>query len=424
MKNLYLIILITIASSLFINAQDSKRSEAYNLFKAGKLEQAKQLIDEVCYNPTTKNHPKSWYFKALIYKELAKTKDFASACDLEDIAYKAVIESRRLDAKGLFVTENLNELLSLSSIFIKNGSVLYNNAIKNDDIKTYRQSLREFDNFFASLVSLDKDSMQVIEFLQKNNIPYQDILVFAAYAAYKSGNNNKAKHYYSRLAILPAEQLNSNLESYPYAFVIYSDILSKENKHNKAIDVINKALSVWPQDKKLAIAEIKIYQNAGKTDELTAKYEKAIVNDPENVELMIALSEKYDIIYQGFMKNNDMINATKYREEAAETYKRAIALKPSDRQQLYNLHYNLGILYYNPAVDLYQKYTKTKDEQGRKKIEEQYIPLFKKAISAFEDAYQLNSTNKELIDMMTRIYLILEDMDKASEMKEKYKSLE
>ncbi len=424
MKKLLILILITIVH-FSSNAQNEKRSKAYELFKAGDLENAKRLIDETCYQSETKNHPKTWYFKAIIYKEIAKNdKENKLTYYPSEVAYKAIIQSQKLDEKDLFVNENLNELLNLSTMFLNKGSVYYNDAIKNDNVASHKKALREFDNFFITLTSLGPDSVQVIDFLKINNMPYTDILVYAGYAAYKSSNIEKSKKYYAQLTSMDKNELSHDLEGISYAFILYSNILSGEGKHEKAIDLIDKALNIWPQHKKLAISELKIYQNANKVDILTEKYEKAIVNDPENIKLMIALAEKFDRLYQGYTETNDVVNANKYREEAIETYKRAIKLNPADKNVLYNLHYNLGILYYNPAVDLYKQYIKIKDESGREAMEKRYTPLFKEAVSAFEDANKVIDNNKELIDMMTRIYLILGDMDKASEMKEKYKSLE
>ncbi|MFH2142838.1 MAG: hypothetical protein ABIJ97_10465 [Bacteroidota bacterium] len=409
---------------VLIFSQNEKRTAAWDAYKSGNLDLAKQLIEETCFQSETKDHPKTWYFKGLIYLEIEKKKTQPLDYRPAEIALQAILKSKSLDENSLFVNENLNELLTLGTIFLNSGSAYYNDAMQKDDPVIFKKSLSEFDDFFTVMKNLGNDSVQITNLLEDHKMPYTDILVFAGYAAYKSKNINKSKYYYSRLISYPQEKLDYDKASVPYAFITYCKILGEENNHAEAVEVIDKAIRIWPDNKNLAVSELKIYQDAGKIENLVEKYEKAVVNDPKNANLMAALAAKYDMIFSGYFKNGDNTNAEKFRNEAIETYKRAINLNPEDKKLLFDLNYNLGVLYYNPAVELYNTSLDFKGAEVRKPYKDKYDPMFNNAILAFEQAYKLNSIDKQLIDMMTRVYLILENVDKALEMKEIYKSLE
>lgn len=418
------ILLLLVSLSIICYSQEEKRSKAYDLYKDGDLEGAKILIDEVCKHPETMNHPKSWYFKGLVYMEIAKNnKGTELSYHPGETAYKAILRSQELDEKGIYAEENKNELLGLSTLFLNIGSVYYNEAIGSDNNAMYAKTLREFESFFDVLKSLGSDSLQVIAFLDNNKMPYTDLLVFAGYSAYKSGNNEKAKKYYGQLTAYNKETLEYDKVGIPYAFITYCKILNEEGNHSEAVRIIDKAMSIWPDSKDMAMAELKAYQDAGDVDALMGKYEKAVVNDPGNEKLLAILAEKYDKIHQYYKNKGETEKAEKYRDEAIDSYRKVIKLNKGDEDFRFNLLYNFGILFYNPAVDLYNQSIRVQQDL-RGPYEEKYTPLFNEALASFESAFALRDTDKNLIDMLTRIYLILDDMDKATEMKEKYKSLE
>jgi tetratricopeptide (TPR) repeat protein len=422
MKSLLIVLFSSL--TLFISAQEAKRTEAWDAYKSGDLILARQLINETCLQSDTKDHPKTWYFKGLIYREIDKTNTPTDDVRPASIALNSILKSRSLDDKQLFVNENLNELLSLSTVFLNKGSAYYNQANKSDDKAIYNDALNEFEDFFTVMKNLGPDSAQIINLLVQNKMSYTDIIVFAGFSAAKSENTVKAKVYYSRLLNYPKEELVSDNVGAPYAFIAYCKLLSEEKNYTEAIKVIDKAIAIWPDNKNLAITELKLYQDAGMSEDLLQRYEKAVVNDPKNVNLISALASKYDILSSGYFNKGDYANADKYRLEAVETYKIAINLKPADMSLLYDLYYNSGVLYYNPAVDQYNKSLDYKGIEARKPFKDKYDPMFKEAIALFEQAYSIKSNEKQLIDMMTRVYLILENIDKATELKEKYKSLE
>ncbi|RLD38172.1 MAG: hypothetical protein DRI83_02870, partial [Bacteroidetes bacterium] len=57
-----------------INAQNSKRTSAFNYFKNGKLDKAKEYIDPCITHEKTMNVAKTWYYRGNIYLQIALSK--------------------------------------------------------------------------------------------------------------------------------------------------------------------------------------------------------------------------------------------------------------------------------------------------------------------------------------------------------------
>ena len=75
---------------------------------------------------------------------------------------------------------------------------------------------------------------------------------------------------------------------------------------------------------------------------------------------------------------------------------------------LFNINYNMGILYYNPGVQAYKK----QDEAGRAEAE----ALFGKAVVYLEKALELDKTNKNVINMLLKCYQTLNNTQRAEEL--------
>ncbi|HBS87674.1 MAG: hypothetical protein A2W91_15535 [Bacteroidetes bacterium GWF2_38_335] len=407
-----IVFLVFITISFNISSQDTKRSTAYNYFKEGDLVKAKELIDEVCVNAETSNEAKTWYFKGLIYKELAKKDQNSMQSDLmADESVKAISKSLSLDKDKIYYQDAMNVLLNIAVLVYNNGVLRYNHGIQYKDDESYKNALMDFDNYFEIFKLLGDNKTILEDAMLKNGVDELVIFYYAGYSADMIKNTEKAKYYYSKIYL--------SKKGMPQGYSNYCEILLNEGNKDEALKVVEQAKILWPADNDIELMKLKVYQQTGKNNVLTDDIEKALISDPNNVNLLSALAEAYDKISFEYKNQKDQANYKIFREKAETNYIKAIDQYPTDQNIAYNLNYNLGVLYFNPAVDAYNVYIERQSEE----LEIFYKDFFNKAIVRFEKARKIKPENIELLDMMMRVYLILENEDKALELKEKITEL-
>lgn len=410
LKCVFLLFLFVVSSVAI--SQDVKRSAAYTHFKNGDLQQAKSIIDEVCLHSETSMQSKTWYFKGLIYNGIARTNQNSFDSDIiSDEALQAIIKAKKLDSDGMYKDQIEQVLLNISLLFYNNGVLRYNKGMESNHSESYKYALLDFENFFETLNILGADNKDIKEVMLKNNIDIYTIRYYAGYSATMIEKFEKAKTHFS--IIVAAKS------GVPQAYTNYCDILLAEGNKQEALNVVEQAKLLWPADEDIEIMKLRVYQQTGKTGVLTDDIEKALMDNPGNVNLLSALADAYNKISNEFKLNGDNDNYRIFREKAEINFLKAIEQKPENQDLLYDLLYNLGVLFYNPAVEVYNVCVQNPTEERK----ELYKNLFSKCIVQFEKALNIQPENTELLDMMMRVYLILENEDKALTMKEKLNSL-
>ncbi len=168
---------------------------------------------------------------------------------------------------------------------------------------------------------------------------------------------------------------------------------------------------------------------------------KAVSFDPNNaeiefdlgcVDLKLAESVKGKII-DGFVKNIGSEHS--YYDDAAEAFKKAISISPKSAY-----YYNLGIVYYNQAIDYNERMSEIKgssadDFKEYSTLKQKRNEYFVKSQPYFEKAVELLSPNEIVLtgeDMKTykstiialrEVYQSEKNTEKVNEMKNKIASL-
>ena len=87
------ITLIILFNFFIVNAQLKEYNNAVQYYKWEDYDKAKEAIDKALTNESTKNEPKTWYYKGLIYNALylSKDKSFKSLvpANCSDIVFEA-----------------------------------------------------------------------------------------------------------------------------------------------------------------------------------------------------------------------------------------------------------------------------------------------------------------------------------------------
>jgi tetratricopeptide (TPR) repeat protein len=137
-------------------------------------------------------------------------------------------------------------------------------------------------------------------------------------------------------------------------------------------------------------------------------YDPAMDLKSRENEFKLALSSVYTNIYDSDKKQHSSYLAL-IKQQLDEVIK-------SDPNNLIG-NYNLGLFYYNQAVNIINDMDYDMDIIALSQIQDNTIVLFKEALPYMQIAYKLNPKRKETLIALQGIYFSLNEFDKSNEMK-------
>jgi len=418
MKTFYFFAAFLIFSNTTFSQPEKTTNKGENFIKQieGKLDKAKISIDKSCADINGSKNPENWFIKGYVYTELAKSAIYKNSVpNAAREALSAIEKCKELDVDKKLNSDCINVLFDLSSMFYNNGINFYNSALKTNNTSEYSNALENYDNFFEVIKTLDNDQAIVNHLIESSKINKNSVIVYAGYCAQKSGNNEKAKEYYSQIVLLN-EPNNEKVKQagVPLGYIYYSDLLMSTNDTTTAKKVIDKGARLYPDNPDVIMAAIDVYSKAKNASEMADFLQVALQSNPTNAKMLVILAGAFNTISKDYARKGYQSTSLEYRDKAIKTYEKALALKTTDSKILYNINYNLGVLYYNPAVISYKK----KDEANK----QEYEYLFKKAVPYLEAAYKIEPNNRNVINMLMKSYQTLNETGKAEAIeKELYK---
>lgn len=105
---------------------------------------------------------------------------------------------------------------------------------------------------------------------------------------------------------------------------------------------------------------------------------------------------------------------------AKSSYNKVLELDPNN----IGANYNMGILYYNQAVNLINQSDYDLDIVALSDIQDNSIKLFKESLPFMEKAYSLDPRRKETLLGLSGIYFSLNEFDKSNMFKLKLEEIE
>jgi len=394
-------ILFYIVLSINIFAQDDSKIKAIE----GDLKLAKVRVDRESADPELSKKAETWYLKAYVYNELAKSKVYGN---LEKYPGEKALEASKkckdLDNKNEYYSELITILLELGPTLYNKGITNYNTAVQNKDVNSYKTALYYFDKFYEVIDILGKDDKKFIDqFIKYNGINPQKTYIYAGYAAEQTQDIAKAHKYYNTIIDLSATPEHEKTNSFPLVYFYETELLVKEGKLDEALRVVSKGTSIWPESQELTISAINIYKKKGDDDKLVEVMEAAIKTNPTNINLLYTMARTYNNLSKKFRANGYQGTSNKYREDAINAYKKAISLKPTKKQTIFRLNYNLGIIYFNKAARDYNEQVGTIED---------YQNTLRNAMPYLETAKSIKTT-ASIDKMLYKIYTTLEMPEKA-----------
>ena len=146
MRKITLIVAL-IGLSIAANAQSVKLQSAISDLRNGRLNKAKANIDAAAEHEDTKNDPKTWIYRGLIYCQLGApdVKDkYKGLCDnCFEVAYEAALRCKELDQTNEYKELNNSVFQAVGAAYYNSTVDLYTAASKNNDTNLYRQAMRK-----------------------------------------------------------------------------------------------------------------------------------------------------------------------------------------------------------------------------------------------------------------------------------------
>jgi tetratricopeptide (TPR) repeat protein len=275
-------------------------------------------------------------------------------------ARKAVDEALKLNTDG---KANDDIIAAINKLKI---------AYETDAVSAYER--KEFQNSydgFMKLLDLNKVP------LMNNKIDTVDIY-FAARAALENKDYKEA----TRLFELAATYNYND----PYLYVFRKQALFAVGDTATGVKVINEGFNKFPTNQSIMIEMINYYLVTNQSDEALRLLAVAKANDPGNVSYTFAEGSLYD-------------KMGKF-DEAEKAYKACIEQQPD----FYNGYYNLGVIYFNKAVKIYEDASRISDNTEFEKMQVQGDEMLKSAIPYMQKASQIDPADRYSLETLKTIY--------------------
>lgn len=260
---------------------------------------------------------------------------------------------------------------------------------------------------------------------------------------YQAGSLDTAKMLIDSAAFHP--ETSKDASTWYYRGYIYKDIYNQRDKANKQsqirLESVNSFLKQMELDTAKSLREnvekninyiaTTIYNDAATSINIT-EYPIAIANFDKykqiirkidstraftdlEIQLHSALGSIYMQIYE-----NDREKYKDFFDKSKNSFLFVIELDSNN----YTANYNMGILYYNEAVNIIKGLDPDIDLITLELIQEETVDLFKKALPFMLKARDLNPKRKETLIGLSGIYFSLNELEKSEQIENEIKLLE
>lgn len=291
-------------------------------------------------------------------------------------AYKKALE---LDDKGKIdkkIKEDLDRLKLQAE----------NDAIRHFTRQEYVDALRKFE------LIMDISKVDLYEGYIDTVIVYN-----AALAARNAGDHKKAAHYFEKAAELGY----GGSDTY---YLLKTEYMALQDTA-KALQTLEKGYELYPDSTIIIFELVNYHLQAGNSEEGMKYLNAAEQIAGDNPSIYFAKGTLFE-------KLGD-------KEKAMEAYREALRIDP----EFFNAWFNIGALYFNQAVEMYEKANSIEDLDDYNKAKAAADEVLRKSIEPLEKAHQLLPTDKSTLETLSTIYYRLQMMDKRDEVKARLDAL-
>lgn len=360
-------------------AQKSKIQDASNYMGEGDFKNAISSINDAVANSSTADNPKAWYTRGKIYFSIAvdsnQTDKYPEATEEATRSFMKVVE-----LKPNYPADEINNQLMAVAV------LAFNKGILSYEEKKYDEAYKQFNRFWEIYNVNDGKRFGSDERFKAMAV---DARRNASLSAINAGKHKEA------LAILnDMRAAGQNPDSTVYISLI--EIYTLQKNQAELANVISEARQKFPSNQSFRNAELNMFIASGNTEGLINKLEAAVAADPNNPDLYFNLGNAYNgIAFPKDGAGNDLPRPSNYDDVTAKAetaYKNAMKYGKDKPEYAYNL----GVLYYNEAIEFNKKMAAVLGEKNTLPPAEEKVytgyktqrdALFQKAVPYMEQAY-------------------------------------
>jgi tetratricopeptide (TPR) repeat protein len=294
-------------------------------------------------------------------------------------AIKALDEANKLNTDGKADKDILSTIKGLKA-------ALETEAVSKYDKKEFQAS---HDNF--------------IKMLDLNKLPVMKNQVDTIYLYYAGRAALEAKDYKEANRLF--EEAVANKFEDPYLYVFRKQSYFASGDTAKGVAVITAGFNKYPDNQSILIEMINYYLTTNQADAALKLLAVAKASDPQNVSYTFAESTLYD-------------KMGKF-DDAERSYKTCLEISPN----YFDAAYNLGVLYFNKAVKIYEDASKITDNAEYEKAKASGDEMLLKAVPYMEKAHEIDAKDKPSLETLKTIFYRLKMDDKYKTVVEELKNL-
>ncbi len=373
----------------------------------GDLNKAKIRVDNLCNDPQTSQKASSWYLKGYVYTEFAKSQVFSTKYPGSDeIALSAIKKSIELDNTQQYYSDILNVMMDLTITVYNKAIQNYNQAVNTKNNDNFDAAIHYFELYFDCYQTLGIDKKFIDDFIKYNQVSLKSINFYYAYATQTVGQKEKAMTMYNKIIDLNDDPAIAKEKGMPLAYLYYSKLLEELNDIDKAVAIVKRGVTLFPQESGLIVNATSLFNKYKKTDDLVDLLESQDIDKITDLKILFVLGQNYRQLSQEYKMNGYQSTADQYKNKAVKIYQKVIAMNPKDQKELFNVYYNMAIIYFNQGVEIYKN-----NYENREGFQSE----FNNALEYLLKAHQIDKTNKRVMNMMIKAYQMTDQSEKAKE---------
>ena len=204
-----------------------------------------------------------------------------------------------------------------------------------------------------------------------------------------------------------------------HIFMSLSNIYLQEKDTVNALKTIREARKLFPDTLRVLLSEINIMLSMNQQQEAIGAMETAIIKDPQNQNLYLALGNAYDNLgHPKDEKGNDMARTAEteaYSTKAEDLYKKGLLINPNS----FELNFNLGAYYFNQASEMENRANAMKSTADYDKAKIEFDKKYKACEPFLEKALEVNPTDTGTLSSLKLLYARTKETEKYNMVKAK-----
>lgn len=360
-------------------AQKKAVNAALKSVNSGKLDAGVENIEAAIQNPETMSLSNTWVVRGDVYTAVASNPFFAKRYENPaDKALESYQKAMELDPSDKMHTILALKLPNLAGAFYDLGTEAFSAG-----------------DFAAATVDFEKSLAVTMLMGDPDSASMFNIALCAA----NDNQLEKAAEFYGALvaAAYPMMGIYNGL----------ADVYVRMDRKDEVAPLMDLLVERFETDSTAYVTAVGILLNIGDNEHSEVILAKAVEKWPTDPFLYLAMGVAYE--------------NSKQAEKAEEAYKKALELNPEYPEAIYNLgafYVNQGIDIQNQARNLPLDATAEYDA-----LSAQANALFQQSIPYLEKIVEAQPNNVDALNTLRGIYIQLNQMDKANEIKARVDAL-